>query len=772
MAKQTGRSLKLSAEELVEANRLLAKFGSKTQLAADLGMSRTTITKFKGETVQGKEFLAICKKLKLNWQAQSSSSSKTDTLDIDALVQTIRTQVKPDIQERCSTMRVLDMTQPIQLTGDQGIYTHVNILEKLTSLRRLKIKDLLKKSNPEEFDRFGLNRVTEKRIPGLEAVQNHRKLMVLGKPGAGKTTFLKYLAMHCIEGEFLTDRVPFFITLKDFAETAGQPDLLDYLSRTLPNDPVGARHWAQTPSHNLKNHRPNAMPIHGLLRAGRLLILLDGLDEVREEDTPRVIRQIREFSDSFAHNQFVITCRIAAKEYTFERFTEVEVADFDKDQIADFAQKWFQAKGDAERATLFSQKLEQHKPIQELATNPLLLTLLCLVFETATDFPANRSELYKEGLDILLKKWDGSRKIERDQVYQKLSLKRKEDLLSQIALTTFTDKEYFIKQKHLEAQISDYIGNLPDAKTDPAALHLDSEAVLKSIAAQHGLLVERAKGIYSFSHLTFHEYFAAREIVSNPGTTSLPQLVEHLTEKRWREVFLLTVGMMRNADELVKAIKEKTDRLLVTDKKIQTFLYWISKKVLSTNTSLNQLSVRIFYFVAERTLNNLNSNFFDFRLIDKVGQKINLSPYSRSFTVEDELIFDFHLYASLLSMNYSFMYIIQGYTYIETDVIGFLNGAFNYSSTGRLKLILKKLINQLPPLDKEKNTVSFNEDEDKALYIKTFRELFPDWFKLKGQAWTEQLRAVMIEHRDIGHDWQFSAAQSSCCSSTTMPICC
>ena len=82
-------------------------------------------------------------------------------------------------------------------------------------------------------------------------------------------------------------------------------------------------------------------------------------------------------------------------------------------------------------------RLQQDKGIRELATSPILLTLLCLVFEEWGAFPANRSELYKEGLDVLLKKWDVKRNIERDQVYQQLSLKRKEDLLSQIAIDTF-----------------------------------------------------------------------------------------------------------------------------------------------------------------------------------------------------------------------------------------------------------------------------------------------------------------------------------------------
>jgi predicted NACHT family NTPase len=56
--------------------------------------------------------------------------------------------------------------------------------------------------------------VRERRIPGLEAVEKHRRLMVLGKPGAGKTTFLKYLAMQCITGGYAADKVPFFVTLK------------------------------------------------------------------------------------------------------------------------------------------------------------------------------------------------------------------------------------------------------------------------------------------------------------------------------------------------------------------------------------------------------------------------------------------------------------------------------------------------------------------------------------------------------------------------------
>jgi predicted NACHT family NTPase len=222
--------------------------------------------------------------------------------DIDSLVQEIREKVKPSIQERCGKMRVLDMEQPIGL-GD--IYTDVNILEKITGRRRLEIDELLQNYDPENFDRFGLSKI-EKRVPGLKAIEQHQKLMVLGKPGAGKTTFLKYLAIQCIGGKFQAQRIPIFVTLKQFAETKSQQGVGEFITQQLANDRVAEAQISE------------------LLNSGRTLILLDGLDEIREEDNSRVLAQIKEFSDQYYQNQFVITCRIAAREYTFEQFTEVK----------------------------------------------------------------------------------------------------------------------------------------------------------------------------------------------------------------------------------------------------------------------------------------------------------------------------------------------------------------------------------------------------------------------------------------------------------------
>ena len=90
-------------------------------------------------------------------------------------------------------------------------------------------------------------------------------------------------------------------------------------------------------------------------------------------------------------------------------------------------------------------------------------------------------------------------------------------ILAELAIATFTRGEYFFKERVAMLEIGKYIKNLPDARSDEDLL-VDSRSVLRDIVAQHGLLTERATGIYSFSHLTFHEYFVACSIVnsSNP----------------------------------------------------------------------------------------------------------------------------------------------------------------------------------------------------------------------------------------------------------------
>lgn len=648
--------------------------------------------------------------LTAEFRKSKPSDSPTSNLsedELNDLVQEVRQKCREMIQYHCGKMRSPTMSQRIDVSD---LYTSVNILEKITSYRRREIDELLQDCNSENFDRFGLSKVTDRRIPGLEAVEKYSKLMVLGKPGSGKTTFLKHLAIQCNKGNFQSHRVPIFIALKQFAETEGKPSLLEYISQMLSDCDISAEQIAV------------------LLKHGKILVLLDGWDEVKIEDDSRVIKQVRDFSDKSRTNQFVMTCRIAAKKYIFEKFTEVEIADFDDKQIATFAKKWFQSKEPA-KAEEFIQQLRANDRIRELATNPLLLTLLCLVFEESAKFPVNRSELYEEGVDILLRRWDETRKIEREQIYKNLSLQHKKDLLSQIALTTFERGDYLFKQKQLEQYISDYIRNRPDAQNGPEALQLDSEMVLKSIEAQHGLLVERAQKIYSFSHLTFQEYFTARAIVSNYYPQSLENIAGCVTQKKWRQVFLLTVEMLPIADDLLQFMKQQVDSFIDTDEKLQHFLVWVNQKTLLVQSLFKAEVIRSFYF-------NLGLasyyGYYDYpALFDVVDHfDANSEDFNLSFTGNppDEIMTDLSLTLCFETTLY--------YGYIDDP----------------LRQSLERLIEQIP----NQNNIFDWYDEDSEWWEKNENV---EWWKANCKAWNEQWRSLLIEHRNIGHKWEFSDKQ-------------
>ncbi|MBD1885016.1 NACHT domain-containing protein [Microcoleus vaginatus] len=648
-------------------------------------------------------------------QASDSPTSNLSEDELKDLVQEVRQNCREMIQDQCGKMRSLTMSQPIDVSD---LYTNVNILEKITRHRRREIDELLQDCNPENFDRFGLSRVTDKRIPGLEAVEKNSKLMVLGKPGSGKTTFLKYLAIQCNQGNFQAHRVPIFITLKQFAETEGKPSLLEYITQMFSDCDVFADNIAV------------------LFKHGKTLVLLDGLDEVKDEDNNRVIKQVRDFSDKFRTNHFVITCRIAAKDYTFEKFTEVEVADFDDEQIDTFAQKWFQSKEPA-KAEEFIEQLMENDRIRELATNPLLLTLLCLVFEEPVKFPVNGSELYEEAVDILLSRWDETRNIERDLVYKNLSLQHKKDLLSQIALTNFERGDYLFKQKELEQCIGDYIRNLPDAQNEPEALPLDSKAVLKSIEAQHGLLVERAQKIYSFSHLTFQEYFTARRIVSNSDPQALQKLACHLTESRWREVFLLTVEMLPSADNLLRLMKLKIEQLLDSDQDLQNFVSWVNIKSSTAYISFcKEVAIRAFYFE------------FSYR------------PYI-FYHLEDLVpsLFteDLKKYYNFIFLNFEedFNYLRYEETAIDVRLLKVFNGLRqgDIDSVDLEEVIdLSRILDSNCPLHQilEELKIQKNREEtNEADYL--------DWITENSAIFADKLRQQIINYRNIGHAWNFRA---------------
>ena len=614
------RSLYASPSGIKQAKTAFSRKGwTQENLAFEVNLkTRQPIWRFfTGRPIERYIFVEICSILELNWRDiaenppdEISEYDEHGLPDIDCLVQQVRSQRHDKIEDQCGTLKLLDINRPVNL---DKIYIEVNLLEEIPSQQWLELAEL-QNLTPQEFQTVGLDELFQQWIVGIQLVENYTKIRILGNSGTGKTTFLQHLALQCNRGLFMANRVPIFITLKSFVEESketGEVSFLNYIR-----------------SEFLTSNIINPSTIDNLLCEGRVLLLLDGLDEVLTIDTNAVYQEINRFTEKYHKNLFIITCRTAGKIHNLNGFIDVEIAPFTSEQITEFSQKWFSTliknptEDTHQQAVQFIQLLDlpENLRFRQLAATPLFLHLACWIFVHQGQFPGSESEFYKQCLDLLLGKWDEIRGVQRDSISPELALPQKLKLLSEIAIKTFERGEYFFEKRTIEEYISDYLYQLSDAPIDSEELQLASEDILKAIALQHGLLTERSRGIFSFSHLAFHEYFTARNIIMNSYLKSLEEaleeLINHVVEPRWREIFLLTAVMLRKADLLVLLMKKKVNDLVMGDHHLQEFLIFShqsSSKAPSQSTDWNftpsqQEILEKYYEINHLIRDCLNSN--------------------------------------------------------------------------------------------------------------------------------------------------------------------
>lgn len=178
------RSLQASTEGMRKA-RLAFKRKGWTQevLAGEVGLeTRQPIWKFfAGKPVDRQVFYEICKLLEIEPEEILETSEAANTTPVNlsptfsspnAMVATTpcgsisktRLILQEKIQHQCGTLRLLDIARPLAL---KDVYVDVNILEEISSQRWLEIKDL-QKLKANDFDRFGLGKISQEPVVGLE----------------------------------------------------------------------------------------------------------------------------------------------------------------------------------------------------------------------------------------------------------------------------------------------------------------------------------------------------------------------------------------------------------------------------------------------------------------------------------------------------------------------------------------------------------------------------------------------------------------------------
>jgi len=506
---------------------------------------------------------------KFGWDVISKNEFLNQEIYVGKSVQDILyhlyQQYAKNYRERHGQVSVLRMSKAMAL---ESIYVNVQCLDDFARDYLIDSVTLEKRFRNSNQQSFSVLFDKDKRKDGLTFANEAQYLMVFGGPGIGKSTFLRKVGLEALkgnQGNYQHRLIPVFLELKKFKESEINIQALIEKEFEICGFPDVQKNVSKK------------------LAEGKLLILLDGLDEVPTENRENVIEKIQDFVDQYKENRFILSCRTAARTTNLNRFTNIEVAEFDDQQIQAFIGHWFSSEADQEGEIakncweLLTQS--EYKAAKNLAHTPLLLTFLCLTYRRTLSFPTNRSSLYERALRIFLEEWSAEKQLtsHRNLVYEGLNIDLEEGLLSEIAYLNFVEDHLFLEKRELVKQIKTHLQqNLNAPQT------LDGEKILKTIELEQGILVEQASDVYSFSHLTLQEYLTARYIVENDLYENIVK--NYLTETRWKEVFLLVAGLLRGkvnqlfkADHLLLAMEKEANHYLKTSlgkSKLVPILQW------------------------------------------------------------------------------------------------------------------------------------------------------------------------------------------------------
>ncbi len=400
----------------------------------------------------------------------------------------------------------------------------------------------------------------------------HRRVLIRGEPGSGKTTALRHAARAYARGLMAEgrypgqSRTPLLVRLADFAKARERDSEMTpvrfVVTRTLPQ--ASPEYWAQI---------EESLELE--LRSGTCLVLLDGLDEVGGDSNLSAL--LRRFVDEFGQNHFVLTSRIVgldAGPWRKSGFATFQVARWREEDIREFARRWYAARPASgkkaakrqldQRADQFATVILSRPPLREIASNPLMLTILAALHHANATLPRRRIDLYAKIVEVMLETWEASKREARpgDPLHG-IVLEAREFgwLLARLALGMQREGRVLRPRWWVNDLVQQFLRDQMALEGD--LVKEQGERVIRYLCERAGLIVERGDGVFGFYHRTFQEYFAARGLLLEVegGGDIVALLRPYLFHPQWEEVVVHVAASLSapRATTLLRVILDDPD---------------------------------------------------------------------------------------------------------------------------------------------------------------------------------------------------------------------
>lgn len=313
-----------------------------------------------------------------------------------------------------------------------------------------------------------------------ELFEQGKCLTIMGDAGSGKSTLIKHLFLACIKEKYA---IPFLLELRYLNDYSGTIE--DYISAKIFEEKIGE----------------NSKIIIRMLRKGKFVFFLDGYDEINSGLKEKIVKQIDEFVSEYHQNKFILTSRPYSNIEHFQKFKNFNVNRLNEDEIKGFIKKQLPKEKELADKIIASIKENQNQYIKSFLTNPLLLSLYILTYQSNSEIPPKKYIFYRRVIQALFSEHDSKSKIGfRRERKTELTQEQFEDILKKFSFLSFFDSQYDFEYDYLVDTLKKIKDKLINTSFDSNKLIED----LKSLA----LWVED-NGVYAFAHRSMQEYYVA-----------------------------------------------------------------------------------------------------------------------------------------------------------------------------------------------------------------------------------------------------------------------
>lgn len=369
--------------------------------------------------------------------------------------------------------------------------------------RNLYTKTLLHRAEPKNLFEFYVPlhirsvdfRKQDKLIPTTsisEIFKIAKRITLIGSAGSGKSTIVRYLFLNCVKENY---KIPLKVELRYLNDFEGT--LLSYIKdQIFKMDKI-----AETDS-----------IIERMLLSGKFVVFLDGYDEINSTVKESVTKEIDDLVRVYAKNHYILTSRPYTNVDLLPSFHNFFVSDLSKNEIEEFVRKQLpnDEKELAEKIIEAVHK-EDNKAFATFLTNPLLLSMFILSFQSYANIPQKRNIFYKQVFDALFSMHDSMSKLAFVREKQSgLSKESFEDVLRLFSFISFFEEKFVFTTTYLEEK-------LIQIKERKKNIEFDNEKLIQDLQVAIGIL--NKEGLeFTFPHRSLQEFFAAEYIANlNPN---------------------------------------------------------------------------------------------------------------------------------------------------------------------------------------------------------------------------------------------------------------